>query len=222
MLGTVSAAGTAQSALVGIAITRDLEIVFDTVKSSRKYPNLILKPPCSFVIVWDSVRTVQYERTAWERRTWPLPRVPPISPPPRVRRTGHRSFPPWWQKLGPEGALVYATTFSVRVLQRRETHSGGHYRSALLASNVRILKVAPKGSSLTRTASPSSTPAPWVLPRSTGGFQYVGTAASGIPVTADAVQTFADQRLLAAGGWPRGHPLGATVSGVPGGHGCHG
>ena len=32
--------GTPQSALVGIATTPDLEIVFDTVKSSRKYPNL--------------------------------------------------------------------------------------------------------------------------------------------------------------------------------------
>jgi Pyridoxamine 5'-phosphate oxidase len=33
--------GTPQSALVGIASTSRLEIIFDTVKSFRKYPNLV-------------------------------------------------------------------------------------------------------------------------------------------------------------------------------------
>ena len=50
VLGTISPDNTSQSALVGIAMTPTLEIVFDTVKSSRKYPNLIVKPACSFVI----------------------------------------------------------------------------------------------------------------------------------------------------------------------------
>ena len=36
--------GTSQSALVGIASTSRLEIIFDTVKSSRKYPNLVQRP----------------------------------------------------------------------------------------------------------------------------------------------------------------------------------
>jgi Pyridoxamine 5'-phosphate oxidase len=38
------ASGTPQSALVGFAVTENLEIVFDTVKSSRKYGNLIARP----------------------------------------------------------------------------------------------------------------------------------------------------------------------------------
>lgn len=41
VVSSLSAHGTPQSALVGIAVTPELEIVFDTVKSSRKYPNLI-------------------------------------------------------------------------------------------------------------------------------------------------------------------------------------
>lgn len=68
VLATVSKSGAPQSALVGIAITEQLEIIFDTVKSSRKYPNLIARPTCSFVIDgWGAAeQTVQYEGVAEE------------------------------------------------------------------------------------------------------------------------------------------------------------
>ena len=68
VLGSISAAGTPQSALVGIAVTPDLEIIFDTVKSSRKYPNLIQNPGCSFTIGgWGAgEQTAQYEGEARE------------------------------------------------------------------------------------------------------------------------------------------------------------
>lgn len=66
VLATVSGGVLPQSALVGIAITPELEIVFDTVKSSRKYPNLISNPTCSFVIGWEGEITVQYEGEAKE------------------------------------------------------------------------------------------------------------------------------------------------------------
>jgi Pyridoxamine 5'-phosphate oxidase len=62
----IGPASTPQSALVGIAVTSGLEIVFDTVKSSRKYPNLIARPRCSFVIGWAGEQTVQYEGEAEE------------------------------------------------------------------------------------------------------------------------------------------------------------
>lgn len=58
--------GTPQSALVGIAVTRACEIVFDTVKSSRKYPNLIARPACSLVLGWSGEQTVQFEGFAAE------------------------------------------------------------------------------------------------------------------------------------------------------------
>jgi hypothetical protein len=66
VVSSISASGTPQSALVGIAITPDLEIVFDTVKSSRKYPNLIARPECSFVVGWAGEQTVQLEGIAIE------------------------------------------------------------------------------------------------------------------------------------------------------------
>ncbi len=68
VLSSVGPDGRPQSALVGIAITPQLEIVFDTVKGSRKYPNLKTRPECSFVIGgWGhGEQTAQYEGEAEE------------------------------------------------------------------------------------------------------------------------------------------------------------
>jgi general stress protein 26 len=64
VLGSIAADGSPQSALLGFAVTRELEIIFDTVKSSRKFPNLVANPRCSFVIGWAGETTVQYEGQA--------------------------------------------------------------------------------------------------------------------------------------------------------------
>jgi hypothetical protein len=66
VLSSIAETNTPQSALVGIAVTPELEIVFDTVKTSRKYPNLKARPSCSFVIGWAGEQTVQYEGEAQE------------------------------------------------------------------------------------------------------------------------------------------------------------
>ena len=51
---------------MGIAVTPALEIVFDTLDSTRKYKNLIKRPTCSFVVGWGGEKTVQYEGIATE------------------------------------------------------------------------------------------------------------------------------------------------------------
>jgi pyridoxine/pyridoxamine 5'-phosphate oxidase len=66
VLGTIAEGNMPQSALVGIAVTPQLEIVFDTVKSSRKYKNLMSRAVCSFAMGWSSEQTVQYEGEAEE------------------------------------------------------------------------------------------------------------------------------------------------------------
>lgn len=66
VLGTIAEGNMPQSALVGIAVTPQLEIVFDTVKSSRKYRNLASHGACSFAIGWSGEQTVQYEGEAEE------------------------------------------------------------------------------------------------------------------------------------------------------------
>ena len=64
VLSTVSAQNTPESAYVGIAVTRELNIVFDTVSDSRKYHNLQANPHIAFVIGGTRERTLQYEGIA--------------------------------------------------------------------------------------------------------------------------------------------------------------
>jgi pyridoxine/pyridoxamine 5'-phosphate oxidase len=67
--GVVASAGPhgePQSALVGIAVSHQLEIVFDTVTTSRKYPNLKADPRIAIVTGWEGEQTVQYEGIAIE------------------------------------------------------------------------------------------------------------------------------------------------------------
>jgi general stress protein 26 len=66
VISTTSPSGNPQSALVGIAVSPQLHIVFDTVKSSRKYANLKADPRISLVVGWDAETTVQYEGIATE------------------------------------------------------------------------------------------------------------------------------------------------------------
>jgi hypothetical protein len=65
VISTIAANGTPQSALIGIAVTPDLEIIFDTLNTSRKYANLLASSSCSLVIGWDDEKTLQYEGTAF-------------------------------------------------------------------------------------------------------------------------------------------------------------
>jgi pyridoxine/pyridoxamine 5'-phosphate oxidase len=65
VLSSVSAEGMPQSALVGIAVTEELEIVFDTLDSTRKYKNLISNAKASFVVGWEEETTVQFEGEAF-------------------------------------------------------------------------------------------------------------------------------------------------------------
>lgn len=66
VVATVSDAQTPEAALVGIAVTSDLELVFDTIESTRKCQNLRNRPEIAIVIGWDGEVTLQYEGRADE------------------------------------------------------------------------------------------------------------------------------------------------------------
>lgn len=66
VLATVDVNGRPEAALMGVAVTPELELIFDTVNSSRKYPNLKQNPRVAFVIGCNSEITVQYEGMASE------------------------------------------------------------------------------------------------------------------------------------------------------------
>jgi len=66
VISTVSSKIAPEAALIGIAVSLDLEIIFDTVKTSRKYKNLLGNPNVALVIGWENESTVQYEGIATE------------------------------------------------------------------------------------------------------------------------------------------------------------
>jgi pyridoxine/pyridoxamine 5'-phosphate oxidase len=63
--GYISPEGSPQSAVLAIVVTPELEIVFDTVRSSRKYRSLTANPRCS-VTMWIGEITAQFEGIAEE------------------------------------------------------------------------------------------------------------------------------------------------------------
>jgi hypothetical protein len=65
VLGSVSPEGVTQSALVGIAVSEELEIIFDTLDTTRKFRNLTVNCRASFVIGWAGEKTVQFEGEAF-------------------------------------------------------------------------------------------------------------------------------------------------------------
>lgn len=75
VLGTVTPDGKPQSALIGIAVTPELEVIFDTVRESRKARNLGSAPDCSLSVGWAAEQTVQYEGRAAEIQECERPRL---------------------------------------------------------------------------------------------------------------------------------------------------
>jgi len=64
VISTVGPDASPQAAVIGIAVTAALDIIFDTSTASRKYANLRADPRAALVIGWDLGQTVQLEGTA--------------------------------------------------------------------------------------------------------------------------------------------------------------
>jgi general stress protein 26 len=64
VISTLHEAGGIESAVIGIAVSHDLEIVFDTLGTSRKYANLARDHRVAAVIGWENEQTLQIEGVA--------------------------------------------------------------------------------------------------------------------------------------------------------------
>jgi hypothetical protein len=71
---SVTASGAPQAAVVGYGVSDDLELVFDTVGSTRKMTNLRRDPHIALVIGWDQ-ETVQMDGIADEPQGTELARM---------------------------------------------------------------------------------------------------------------------------------------------------
>lgn len=75
VVASTGPAGEAQAAVVGISVTDDLEVVFDTLGSTRKAANLRRDPRIAVVVGWDEAQTVQLEGVADEPAGAELERI---------------------------------------------------------------------------------------------------------------------------------------------------
>ena len=75
VVATNAASGAPESAIVGAAATMALELVFDTVDSTRKIANLRRDPNVSAVIGFTDEGTLQYEGVADEPAGEDLARI---------------------------------------------------------------------------------------------------------------------------------------------------
>ena len=78
LIASIGPQGEPQSARVGFAVSLALEIVLDTVTSSRKYPNLKHDPHIAIVFGWESETAVQSEGLAIEPEGGDLDRAKSI------------------------------------------------------------------------------------------------------------------------------------------------
>ncbi len=65
VVSSVSANGAPQAALVGVAVTDALEIVFDTTSATRKHANLLRDPRASVTLSGPGEQTLQLEGNAY-------------------------------------------------------------------------------------------------------------------------------------------------------------
>jgi hypothetical protein len=63
---STAADGAPQAAVVGIAVTDELEVLFDTLGTSRKAKNLRREARIALVVGWDEEQTLQLEGIADE------------------------------------------------------------------------------------------------------------------------------------------------------------
>jgi hypothetical protein len=61
VIATASNDGTPEAALINIAVTPELEIIFETTSATRKYVNLARNPRVCLVIGWDDDQTLQVD-----------------------------------------------------------------------------------------------------------------------------------------------------------------
>jgi pyridoxine/pyridoxamine 5'-phosphate oxidase len=120
---TVGRDGAPQAAVVGIAVSDELELIFDTLESTRKCANLRSNPRVALVVGWDEEATAQIDGVAYfpagealeraracyfsvypdgrERLAWPgITHV--VVKPERVRFSDFAKDPAFFAEFGPE------------------------------------------------------------------------------------------------------------------------
>lgn len=100
---TVNHRRTPEAALIGIATTDKHELIFDTVSSSRKHENLILRPRIAVTFSGPGEQTLQYEGLVFPISTEGEPDV-------GYREAYYAAWPDGRERLNWEGLVYWGVT----------------------------------------------------------------------------------------------------------------
>jgi hypothetical protein len=103
VVATINQHGAPEAALVGVAATDKHELIFDTVFSSRKHANLILRPRVAVTFVGPGEQTLQYEGLAFPIST-------SGSHDATYRETYYIAWPDGRERLNWEGLVYWGIT----------------------------------------------------------------------------------------------------------------
>ncbi len=117
-VATVSARGAPEAAAINFAVTKDLELVFETIQTTRKCINLRNDPRVA-IVCWRGDETLQYEGIADEPQETALEELLETFFAVQPEARGHRGWPgliyvrlrPRWLRWS-----RYGTTFDIREL----------------------------------------------------------------------------------------------------------
>jgi hypothetical protein len=119
---SVSAAGAPQAAVVGFGVSDHLEIVFDTLGTTRKMQNLRRDPRIAIVVGWDEEQTVQIDGIADEPQGAELDRIKEVyfaAYPDSVERQGWKDIT--WVRVRPKWARYSDFRPGGRIVELDET-----------------------------------------------------------------------------------------------------
>ncbi len=111
VMATASADGRPEAALINIAATPDLEIVFETVSATRKFANLRNNPLVSLVVGWQEGKTLQLDGVVEELEAAAYEKLVPIFFSAFPQQRSHEYWPgniyfrirPFWVRLSDYG-----------------------------------------------------------------------------------------------------------------------
>jgi hypothetical protein len=103
VVATVNQEGAPEGALVGIGVTDKHELILDTVSSSRKHANLVLRPRIAVTFSGPGEQTLQYEGLAF-----PISLTGPHDA--GYREAYYTAWPDGRERLNWEGLVCWGVT----------------------------------------------------------------------------------------------------------------
>ena len=121
VISTVSENGLPEAALINYGVTKDLELVLETLQTSRKYINLHRNPNAALVMGWQNeCETCQYQGIADEPDASILPPLLDVYFAARPEALAHRDWPDLtYLRIRPRWIRIsnYGRTWKVEELQ---------------------------------------------------------------------------------------------------------